>query len=356
MGQARERILIVRLSAIGDVVFALPTLELLKRERPEAQIDWVVEDRAAALLEASPHIDELIVMPRRDWRRMRREGASRLEVLRAMRSWGRELAARDYDVALDLQGNIKSGLVTRASAAKRKIGLARRLTREPNWLFTTERVDPGSERVHAVERGLALLEPLGIEPDFVRPRLEFSAVDRQGVEAFLETLPPEKPRVVLNPGTSNWFKSKRWSVASWASLADSLVREQGAGVIVNWGPDELDVVDALLARTTGTIHRGPDLPDMRQVACLMQSADLVIGCDTGPVHLAATLGTPTLVLFGPYDPRVLHPYGHPERGLSAQVSCSPCRWRDCPDLDCMKAIRPDEVLQMAASLLAETGV
>ncbi len=354
MSGAEKHILLNRLSSIGDVVFALPALALLRRERPEARISWVVEDRAADLLRGQPQIDELIVMPRRQWRRMRAEGRGRLEVLREMRRFGRELAARDIDVTLDFQGNIKSGLVTRASRAPVRIGFDRRETKEPNWLFTNRRVDLGGRVMHRIERDIHLLGALGIAFDHVAPTLVFDPSDRVAVDAFLAALPAGGPLVVINPGTSSWFKSKRWDVDYWASIADWLVREYDARVVVNWGPDEIDVVEALMKAVTTTIHRGPDLPDMRQVGYLMSRADLVVGSDTGPVHLASALSRPTIVLFGPYDPRLYYPYGHPERALYARVPCSPCRYRACPEVDCMRLISPLDLARVIAAVLAGT--
>lgn len=346
-----QNILINRLSSIGDVVFALPALALLRRERPRARISWVVEDRAADLLRDHPQLDEVIVMPRRQWRRRRAEGASRFAVLAEMRRFGRELAAREFDLTLDFQGNLKSGLVTRASRAPLRIGFHRRETKEPNWLFTNRRVDLGGAVMHRIDRDLRLLGALDIAAEYLPPTLAFGADDRAPVDDFLRDLEPGGPLVVINPGTSTWFESKRWDLDYWASLADWLVTTRGARIVINWGPDEVELVRRLTTLTRTPVRLGPDLGDMRQVAYLMSRADLVIGSDTGPVHVASAQGRPTIILFGPYDPRLYHPYGHPERALYARVPCSPCRYRGCPEVDCMRLIAPAMVARVVDAVL-----
>ena len=351
-GQDARNILIVRLSSIGDVIFALPALEVLRSHRPDARISWVVEDRAADILANHPLLDEVIVMPRRKWRRMRSEGARRLEVLRAMRAFGRDLRRRDFDLSIDFQANIKSGLVSFAARAPVRLGFGRDECREPNWLFTNHRLPLGGRVMHRIERDLRLLTLMGLPYEFRWPRLRYSEADRRPVEDFLAgNSGDQRPLIVLNPGTSTWFKSKRWWPEYYATLADRLVEERNARIVVSWGPGEEELVEAILSKMEQEARAAPDLVNMRQVGCLMSRADLVVGSDTGPVHLAAIQGRKTVALFGPYDPRFYYPYQHPERAGYAALPCSPCRFKDCHTLDCMRLIAPGAVLELCRDAL-----
>lgn len=341
----------VRLSSVGDVIFALPALETLRAHRPHAHIAWIVEDRAADILIDHPALDELIIMPRRTWREARRRGASRFDVVRRMRRFGREIRSRRFDTVFDFQGNLKSGLVTRATRAKKRFGFHRKDCREPNWLFTNRRL-PSMERVlHKVERDLLLLTLAGIPWEYRRPRLALPDPMRREVRDLTKAVTGDGPLVILNPGTSAWFPSKRWPLAAWAALSDRLQANRQLRVALNLGPDEMDMGQSIQDLATRPIHVLPVLEGMRRVACLMDEADLVIGGDTGPVHLASALGRKVLALFGPYDPRLYYPYQHPERALYHALPCSPCRYRSCPGRQCMAAITPEEVFTRAEALL-----
>ena len=156
---------------------------------------------------------------------------------------------------------------------------------------------------------------------------------------------------MLNPGTSTWFASKRWLPEYFAVLGDYLVRERDAVVAINLGPGEEELAAEIVDHARETLHVIPSLGSMREVGVLMEAADLVVGADTGPVHLAAVQGTDTVILFGPYDPRYYYPVGHPERALYARLPCSPCRYRTCPTVDCMRLIAPGDVLETCLAVL-----
>ena len=347
------RVLFVRLSALGDVVLELPAFAALRAARPDLHLGWVVEDRAAGILENLPGLDERIVMPRRTWRRLRRE-AGRGAALAAMRSFARELRAGAWDAALDFQGNLKSGLVTRASGARRRLGFARGATREPNWLFTRERATPAPE-AHRRERDHALLHRLAPDETFdldARVDLDLGDAERAAAATWLGALPPgEGPVMVVHPGTAEFFPQKRWPAARHAALIDRLATERGVRTVLSHGPGERDQVEAIAERMRGPVAIPDRVPTLRELAALLERADLVLGSDTGPLHLASVLGRPTVILFGPYDPRPLHPWGHPERGRYAAIPCSPCRDRDCPRALCMEEISEDEVAATLAAIL-----
>jgi heptosyltransferase I len=347
-----KNILIVRLSSIGDVVFALPALEHLRAAFPKARLSWVVEDRSASILEGHPSLDELVVMPRKKWKRMRQEGASRLSVFREIRRFGRSLRERRFDLSIDFQGNLKSGAVTFAAGAPLRLGLGRDQCKEPNWLFTNRRLSLGDRVVHRLERDLLMLTLIDLPYSFRWPEPNWSAADRTIVDDFLAALPAgHGPVVLLNPGTSAWGPHKRWPPEYYAALGDALVRARDAVVVLSWGPGEEALVDEVKKTMRETSLLAPALPNMRQVGYLTRRAALVVGSDTGPTHLAAVQRTPCVTLFGPYDPRMYYPYQHGERARFYPIGCAPCRNRGCRTRDCMTNIGPGEVYDVCLAAL-----
>ncbi len=348
---AFSRILIVRLSSVGDVVMALPALEGLRAAYPTAHIAWVVERRARNLLEGHPALDEIIDFPRSKWREQWKRRCGFVRSLPAMSRWFRELRRKDFDLSLDFQGNLKSGACTFAAGAKIRIGYAKDECREPNWLFTNRRLSLGGQGIHRVDRDLLLAGLAGVPFRFRRPRIRFEADDRKVGEEVVAQPGAGPPVVVLHPGTSNFMPHKRWPIASYARLGDELVRRLSARVIVSWGPGEESMADALHRSMRERSEILPPTPSMKSLGFVLSRADLVVGSDTGPVHLAVVMGVDTLVLLGPGDPRHYYPRGHPDRCFYHRAPCSPCRHRGCLDLQCMISIAPDAVAAKAEEVL-----
>ncbi len=314
----------MRLSALGDVVTGLHVLATVRARLPSAHVGWLVEDRFAGLLEGHPQLDELHVYPRRTG------------LLRG--AWGMVSSLRRarYDLALDLQGNLKSGVLARLSGARRVLGLDGALSREGNRLFVRERVmaPPG----HRNDAYWALLD----------------AAIGQGPRPLATLAAPAPPHgsIVFHPGVSRWLPFKRWSAASFAELGDRLGARLGAEVLVSSGPSDHEEATAVVnaMRAPARLADEPGLPALVR---LLTGARLVVAADTGPAHLAAAAGVPTVVLFGPTDPAVAAPLGPRVRSLRAGVRCSPCELRSCPDTVCMSGIAVDAVERAALDLLAE---
>lgn len=354
VGRAFERIALVRLSAIGDVVMALPALEALRLAHPQAHIAWVVEKRASNVLLGHPSLDEIIEFPR--LRTIRKE--SRWGFLAAAASLlqlRRELRKRRFDVALDFQGNLKSGLCTWATGAPLRIGYPRSVCREPNWLFTNHRVDLNGQELHRMQSDLLVAAAAGAEPYHLRPKVAFSDQDRvpgdqciQGDSAF------DRHQVLLHPGTSDFMPHKRWPLNNYARLGEHLYRTKNVRLLLSWGPGEQSMVADLASELSSLGVPSeviPDTPSMKSLGYLMSKCHLVVGSDTGPVHLAVALGVPVITLLGPGDPRHYHPFGHPDRAFYRRVACSPCRHRTCAPRDCMSGIEPHTVAEKAVQIL-----
>jgi lipopolysaccharide heptosyltransferase I len=330
------RIALVKLSSLGDVVHALPVVATLRAARPRARLAWIVERREAGVLREHPALDEVIVADTRGWRRARTPAAARaaLADLQALR---RRLAQARFDVALDLQGLMKSGLITAACRAPLRIGFAAGWGREPlHALFVNHRVQPPPSARHVVEQYLALLAPLGIEERRLQFHLPASPLVEARMEEWLAAagLKPHRRLVVLNPGAGR--ADKRWPVAHFAALARRLEHDAAAHVLVTWGPGEEATARAVAEGSAVAILAPPT--DLDALLALLRRASVVVAADTGPLHMAAGLGTPCVGLFGPTSAERNGPYGAGHRTLSS------------PD-GTMAALAPERVLAAVVEAL-----
>ncbi len=345
-----SRILLIRLSAIGDVIHALFGLAALRAARPDARIGFLVEDRAAALIEGHPDLDRVHVFARKNWQ----DGllSSPTTVVGAAADFLSELRRERYDVAVDLQGNLKGGVLSRLSGAPRRIGLAAGFGKEGNHRFQTEWVSLPEGPLHRVDRVLYLLGPLGVQGAAGTPRVAVREEDRADKDAYLsvEKLTPGA-FAVLHPGTSAFGAHKRWMPERFAELARALRADHGLSSVVTWGPGEEELAREVVAGSDGAALVGPHTRRLTALGALIESAAIFVGADTGATHLSALLRTPTVGLFGPKDPRIYSPRGERVAVVYAGVDCSPCKLRSCPDPICMHSITTGDVLRAVGGLL-----
>lgn len=357
-----QRILIIRLSAIGDVVHTLPSLEVIRAEFPEARIGWIVEELSAPLLEGHPAIDQLYVIPKRRWRG-RWAKVWRSEVM----PFFRRVRADGWDTAIDFQGLSKSGLVAWASGAKTRIGYGDRDGREINKWFTNRKIVPRADKPHVVERNLSLLTGLDIalpeKPVYGHIPLREEELDAAGKFYTEWGVDPSREVVALNPGAG--WKSKRWPREHFIATAERLWHESKLKPLVVWGPKEEPVRDAIIeALRKKDIDARPAPPTgLRELAALVRDAALFIGGDTGPTHMAAMQGVRTVGVFGASDAERNGPWG--PRATSLQLGtdtlpCIPCWKRDCrlPREDehvipCLERLESDQVVTAALGLIAD---
>lgn len=304
------RILVVRLSALGDVVHAMPVVAGLRRALPDARIDWLVDERRRELVELVPVVDRCIVAPRTG----RLGGIP--HVVRTLR------AAR-YDAAIDLQGLMKSALLARLSGARRVIGFDRRHLREraARWWYTE--TPPVGEPMHVIEKNLALAAGLGVEArpfEFpIAPRPS-NAVARARAAAGCGA---GEPFAVVSPGAA--WPSKRWAPDRFGALAERLRRAHGLASVVLWGPGERALAERVSAASAGAGAPAP-ATTIADVVALARAAAVVVAGDTGPLHLAAAVGAPVVGVYGPSDPRRNGPWSSRDVVVSRRDRC-PCRRR-----------------------------
>ena len=337
-----KNIIVIKLSAIGDVIHALPVSYAIKEQFPETHLTWVVEQAAYAILEDNPYIDELILFEKAKFRSVR-------GFLREIGPFRRRLRRRRYDASLDLQGLFKSAAIAWNAGAKLRIGTAN--MREGADLVSRP-VRGAHAEGHIVERYLDVARALGCAVNEVRFPVAVSERDVAAAEDLLAREGvQEGRRFVAFAIGANW-PNKRWPVEYFAALADRLYRAHYIPVLVGGGHlDETlaqDIVRAAGIPPVNLVGR----TNLKQLAHIFTRAALVLGGDTGPVHLAAGLRVPTVMLMGPTDANRNGPYGQLEHAIEVDRSCRGCWKRACPKgLDCLAAITVDEVVAKMRPLL-----
>jgi len=347
-----DRILLVRLGALGDVVRTLPAASALRAAYPGAHVAWLVEPASRSAVEGQPWVDEVLVFPRGELvdalRRLRlgRFAAALAECVGALRQ-------RRFDLVVDFHSIVKSALLARVSGAPVRVGYAAPFAREGAWWLATARARLATRRLSRFARNLALVEFLGVP---VAPRPAPLRVDGDARRRLGEALGPGPAPVVLHPGTSAHTPHKRWSVEGWADVARGLARD-GQLVLVSHGPgaEERALAEAIVAAAAGAARLAPATASLGELAALLEHARLFLGSDSGPLHVASLVGTPVVQLLGPTDPVENAPHPDtPARSVRVPVACSPCR-RGCAAAPCMARIAPGAVLAAARALLAAPG-
>ncbi len=346
-------ILIIKMSALGDVIHALPVIRALKQGFPGARIDWLVEDGAAPIVRSHPGVDRVMVWRRGAWREAWRSPARWPEAAVGIRRTAAELLERRYDLALDLQGLLKSGVWMGLSRARRKVGYHN--AREGSRLFLTERIHNGDPDLHAVERYLLLVEEIGggrCTPEF---GLTPSQDGREKLQELLRKAgwDGSAPYAVLVPG-ARW-RTKQWDAASFSQTAQRIVTGLGLQVVVSGGPQDRSLGEMIIKGMRSPAMNLAGSTDISALTALMAGAAVVISTDSGPMHLAAAVGTPVVALFGPTAPWRTGPYGKGHKVLRAAISCSPCFLRKCHTRRCMRQIEPGQVLDAVKDVLRERG-
>jgi lipopolysaccharide heptosyltransferase I len=345
--------LIVKLSAIGDVVQTLPMMEALKSYYPQAHIDWLVEEEAGDLLIGHPALNRVLVSRRKTWQKRLFRRGDFWSTLREIGKFIRELRSVEYDWIIDNHGIFKSGLLVLLSRGRRKIGFQASpgIADEGNYLFTRERYKPLDIEKHALERYLDLIAQVGVRVG--KPALNFPvpANALREAEKILEKNGfARHPLIIIHP-IAKWT-TKQWPLADFARVAHALT-QKGAAVVFTGGPDDQEPIRELWQRsqTPPQVLNLAGQTNLQQLAGLFSLADLVLTPDTGPMHLAAAVQAPLIALFGPTAPWRTGPYGDGHVILRRGLTCSPCFKKKCPTMECMKSLSVEEVLTAAEEKL-----
>jgi lipopolysaccharide heptosyltransferase I len=323
-------ILIVRLGALGDIVHAVPAAAALRTAFPDARIDWLVDAKHRDMIDLITVVDRAIVLERSSI-------AGWLDVSRRMRSVG-------YDVAIDFQGLMKSAILARASGAPRVIGFSiwhlREKTARP---FYSEIAHPGSGPAvaadHVIHKNLSLLGALGVSDD--RVQFPLAAVESRALIEVRSALGAERPFALINPGAA--WPNKRWPPERFGEVAAFLQEVRGLPSIVLWGPGEEGLAGAVVEASAGAARVAPPT-NLADLLGLSRAASLLVSGDTGPLHLAGAVGTPTVSLFGPTDPHRNGPWASDDVTVSRYGSCGCHYERRCRKPEwCLGSIEIAEV-------------
>ena len=351
------KILIVKLSAIGDVIHTLPALTALRRQYPDAQIDWLVESAAADLVQGHAAVDRVLIWRRREFVKLLKAGrlgsASGLFL-----SLLQQLRNTRYDLILDFQALLKSSLWIFLARGRRKAGFGQGMEHsEKSHIFLNERVPAISMEIHALDRGLRLLQALGIPDMQVLYNLPIGKEDEEVAQELLAAggVRPDQPFVAINP-VAKW-PTKLWTAKRFEELAGRLV-EKGFQVVFTGSEEDRALIDEMAGTLGSSVIRLEGRTSLKVLAAVYRSASVVVSTDTGPMHLAAAVGTPVVALFGPTAPWRTGPYGQGHIVLRAGVSCSPCFSRSCETAEfepmaCMNRITVEQVVEAVVRKDAE---
>ncbi len=334
-----KKILIVLHGSIGDVTRALPLAGLLRRGFPSASLAWSVEPAAAPLLEGNPFIDEVLVFDRRHWWK---SFAPFLSTLRTKR----------FDLVLDLQRHLKSGMISWASGAPLRLGFHRADSKEGNWLFNNLHIERCDEEISKLDHYLKFAEYLAIPRAPLQWTFNLTAQEQAAAAKLLA--PVSGAYAVLFVG-SRW-QSKQWFPKQMAECAETLQRDFGLSVVLLGATEDRELARQAMAKANNQLHDRVGRTSLREAIAIIQRAKVAVGPDTGLMHIAAALGTPVISLWGATEPRRTGPFGFADLAIRGRAPCAPCYNKTCPiGRICMQSITATDVAAKIAAALDRRG-
>jgi len=357
MDLSHKRILIIKPSSLGDVVHTLPTVHAVKRCFPSCHIGWIVQRGFAGILEADSAIDEIIpiFIPSTSDPGGPRDAyiQAALATARTLYQLRRRLASGPYDLVLDLHASFRSGLLGLTNPGGTRVGFAG--AKELNTLFQHKLVQPDPSKPHAVDQNFAFAAFLGVEPRPEDFHLAVSANDREKAGAFLAESGLNNGAGIVYANPAARWETKMWTVEAWAELADQLARA-GVGVVFAGSPADAALIGEITCRMKERAVVSAGKLSLGESAALLEASDVYVGVDSGPMHVAALVGTPVVALFGPTDPQKVGPYGRGHKVIRRQgLECLGCRKRVCDRRRCLEDITPQEVYGETMKVLDRPG-
>ncbi len=330
-------ILVIKPSSLGDVIHALPCIKALKDSFPDSRIDWVISSSLKGLLEGNPLIDNLILLNKDSWKNIKKLPATLSEIS----SLRKTLKSKRYDIVIDLQGLLRSGLIAFTSPSTTKVGFAD--AREGSSFFYNKKVAV-SNNLHAVDKCLEVAKSIGAN---VNKAVFPLHIDPSSKNSIKELLGSTVEYIVIAP-SARW-NSKIWPAEKFASLISKITipcviaGSEGDSSIANI------IIESVSEESRGNIINLCGKTNLKELAALIAGAKAVVSNDSGPMHIAAALDIPAIAIFGPTDPVKTGPYGWQTNDnlsvINADLPCRPCRKRNCDDLICMKIINAATVLK-----------
>ena len=342
------KILIIKLSSIGDVIHTLPSLYAIRRRYPDAVIDWLVEEDASRLVNGHNLLNDCIIVRRKRWLKKPLSAETWQEASIILKT----LRDREYDIVIDFQGLIKSGIWTFLSKGKRRVGFRRR--RELSSIFLNEALPPYNPDLHAVDRYQKLAQHIGAEVTNVEFPLSISENERQNAISILKENGVLEGQlfIVVNP-MARW-ETKLWGNDRFASLCNLITDKFDMRVVLTGSGSMVSEIDKIIAMTNGRTVNLAGKTDLKELTAIICYSKLMITVDSGPMHIAAAIGKPVIALFGPTAPWRTGPYGDRHIVIRKGLPCSPCFLKKCKDVKCMKEIKVEDVIK-AVEIQLKTG-
>jgi len=334
-GPANKKVLIFNVNWLGDVLFSTAAIRNIRRNFPRSFIACVIPSRCYPVLKDNPHLDEIIIFDEKD---RHKSLYQRFEFIRSLK-------IRDFDVAFLLHRSFTRALICRLAGIPERIG---HYTRKRGFLLTKKIIPPARDSLHRIDYYLDIVERGGYKVEDRYTEFYFGDSDARFVEDFLKKNSVEKSDfvVAINPG-GNW-PSKRWPKEDWARLCDKLIERFNAKVVITGGHNDL----ALAGQIKEMMKARPVIAcgafTIKQFAALAKEAGVFVTADTGPLHIANSVGAKKIIaIFGPTSPEITGPYPSGNAIiLHKDVGCKiPCYELKCKDNRCMKAITPDDVIE-----------
>lgn len=335
MKDTRKRILIFNVNWLGDVLFSTATLRNIRHNYPDSFIACIIPSRCYPVLKGNPHLDEIIIF---DEKERQRGTLSKLKFVQFLRS-------KKFNTVFLLHRSFTRALLCRLAGIPERIGY---YTKKRGFLLTKHIAPLSKDALHRIDYYLNIIEKAGLEVEDRYPEFFISDKDISFIDGFLNknAIHENDLLVAINPG-GNWLP-KRWPGEYWAILADKLIAEFGAKVIVTGAPQDLALALSIKALMKEKPIIAAAVFNLKQLGALCKRIDLFITADTGPLHIANAVGTKGIIaLFGPTSPGITGPY--PLKNivvLSRDVGCKiPCYLAHCKDNRCMKAITVEDVVE-----------
>jgi len=346
------KILIVKLSAIGDVIHTLPALNAIRDHYPHAHITWLAEQAAQDIVIGHPSVDRVIVSKRKEWLKGLLTGKRAKNFCEIM-SFIRQLKDTEYDLIFDFQALLKSGILIAMARGKKKIGFGKGMEHsECSYWFLNHKIPPVDMENHAITRSLMLLESSGIKHKTIEYRLRVQDKEHITIKNMLTAkgISGSGRLIVIHP-IAKW-KTKLWPQKKFSCLADQLIALHNADIVFTGSKSDILVIDEIISCMKYRAVNLAGQTTLKTLGALYRKADILITTDTGPMHLAAALGTRVVALFGPTAPWRTGPYGTDHQVVRAGLDCSPCFKRECASTECMTKISVKCVLEKVVTALS----
>jgi lipopolysaccharide heptosyltransferase II len=336
-----HKTLIIKLRAIGDVVLSTAVLPNLRAAYPDSELHFLVESSGKEILEGNPYTDRIIVLPRKEWEELNRTS-------RWLKNWQfmKQLRSEHYDLVFDLFGNPRSAILTWITGARHRVGFSFRGRK----IAYNHRVIPRGDRIHEVAFNLDALISFGIPVRNKDISFFVKESDQSSLKKWMQKKGLDDSFVV---GLHTWgsWSAKRWGLEKFAQLADHLIEYYDARILLLWGPGEKDHARRVQKLGSNRMILAPPTT-LKELGALLSLCDLVVANDSGPMHIATAVGTPTVGIFGPTNWKLQGPYGEQNASVyHKNLMCLGCNRLECDHKTCMEELAVSEVSDVIKTII-----